>query len=90
MSNAAAMVLIVPIAIDTALGLGANHITFTMAVVIGAATSFLSPVGHKANVLVYGPGGYRFLDYARVGALLTVALLVVSMIFLPLFWPLFP
>jgi di/tricarboxylate transporter len=90
MSNAAAMVLIVPIAIDTALGLGANHITFTMAVVIGGATSFLSPVGHKANVLVFGPGGYRFLDYARVGALLTVALLTVSMIFLPLFWPLFP
>jgi di/tricarboxylate transporter len=90
MSNAAAIVLIVPIALDTALGLGANHITFTMAAVIGAATSFLSPVGHKANVLVFGPGGYRFSDYARVGALLTVALLIVSMIFLPLFWPLFP
>ena len=90
MSNAAAIVLIVPIAVNTALALGANHLTFTMAVVIGAATSFLSPVGHKANVLVYGPGGYRFLDYARVGALLTVALLIVSMIFLPLFWPLFP
>jgi di/tricarboxylate transporter len=90
MSNAAAMVLIVPIAVDTALGLGANHITFTMAVVIGAATSFLSPIGHKANVLVFGPGGYRFFDYARVGALLTVVLLIVSMIFLPLFFPLFP
>jgi di/tricarboxylate transporter len=90
MSNAAAIVLIVPIALDTALGLGANHITFTMAVVIGAATSFLSPVGHKANVLVFGPGGYHFFDYARVGALLTVALLVVSMVALPLFWPLFP
>jgi di/tricarboxylate transporter len=90
MSNAAAIVLIVPIAVDTALGLGANHITFTMAVVIGAATSFLSPVGHKANVLVFGPGGYRFLDYTRVGALLTVALLIVSLIFLPIFWPLFP
>jgi di/tricarboxylate transporter len=90
MSNAAAIVLIVPIALDTALGLGANHITFTMAAVVGAATSFLSPVGHKANVLVFGPGGYRFADYARVGALLTVLLLVVSMIFLPLFWPLFP
>jgi di/tricarboxylate transporter len=90
MSNAAAMILIVPIAVDTALGLGANHITFTMAVVIGGATSFLSPVGHKANVLVFGPGGYRFFDYARVGALLTLALLTVSMIFLPLFWPLFP
>jgi di/tricarboxylate transporter len=90
MSNAAAMVLIVPIAVDTALGLGANHITFTMAVVIGAATSFLTPIGHKANVLVFGPGGYHFFDYARVGALLTVFLLTVSMIFLPLFWPLFP
>ena len=90
MSNAAAMVLIVPIAVDTALGLGANHLTFTMAVVIGAATSFLTPIGHKANVLVFGPGGYRFFDFARVGALLTVVLLIVSMVFLPLFWPLFP
>jgi di/tricarboxylate transporter len=89
MSNAAAMVLIVPIAVDTAQALGANHLTFTMAVVIGAATSFLTPIGHKANVLVFGPGGYHFFDYARVGALLTVILLVVSMIFLPLFWPLF-
>jgi di/tricarboxylate transporter len=87
MSNAAAVVLIVPIAIDTALGLGVNHLTFTMAVVIGAATSFLSPVGHKANVLVFGPGGYRFSDYTRVGALLTVALFIVSMIFLPILWP---
>ncbi len=90
MSNAAAIVLIVPIALDTALGLGANHITFTMAAVIGAATSFLSPVGHKANVLVFGPGGYRFFDYTRVGALLTVGLFIISMIFLPIFWPLFP
>jgi di/tricarboxylate transporter len=90
MSNAAAIVLITPIAIDTAIGLDANYKTFTMAVVIGAATSFLSPVGHKANVLVFGPGGYKFTDYARVGALLTVILLIVSMIFLPIFWPLFP
>jgi di/tricarboxylate transporter len=87
MSNAAAIVLIVPIAIDTALGLGVNHLTFTMAVVIGAATSFLTPVGHKANVLVFGPGGYKFADYARVGALLTVFLFIVSMIFLPVLWP---
>ena len=90
MSNAAAIVLIVPIALDTAFGLDANYKTFTMAVVIGAATSFLSPVGHKANVLVFGPGGYKFSDYARVGALLTIILLIVSMIFLPIFWPLFP
>lgn len=90
MSNAAAVVLMVPIAIDTAFGIDANHLTFTMAVVIGAATSFLSPVGHKANVLVFGPGGYRFFDYTRVGILLTIALFVVSMIFLPVFWPFYP
>jgi di/tricarboxylate transporter len=90
MSNAAAMVLIVPIAIDTAMGLGANHLTFTLAVVIGGVTSFLTPVGHKANVLVFGPGGYKFFDYARVGALLTVVLFIVTMLTLPLIFPLFP
>ncbi len=90
MSNAAAIVLMVPIAVDTALALEVNYLTFTMAVVIGAATSFLSPVGHKANVLVFGPGGYRFLDYAKVGALLTIALFIVSMIFLPILWPFYP
>jgi len=90
MSNAAAIVLVMPIALDTAFGLDANYKTFTMAVVIGAATSFLTPVGHKANVLIFGPGGYKFTDYARVGALLTVILIIVSMIFLPIFWPLFP
>ena len=90
MSNAAAMVLVVPIALDTAMSLGANHLTFTLAVVIGAATSFLTPVGHKANVLVFGPGGYKFFDYARVGALLTVFLFIVTMISLPIFYPLFP
>lgn len=90
MSNAAAIVLIVPIAIDTAMGLGASHKTFTMAVVVGAATSFLSPVGHKANVLVFGPGGYKFTDFTRVGVLLTVVLLGVSLLALPAIWPLFP
>ncbi len=87
MSNAAAIVLMVPIAVDTALGLNVNYLTFTMAVVIGAATSFLTPVGHKANVLIFGPGGYRFTDYTKVGALLTILLFIMSMIFLPILWP---
>ncbi len=87
MPNSAAVVLMAPVAVDTALGLGVNYLTFTMAVVIGAATSFLTPVGHKVNVLVFGPGGYRFFDYPKVGILLTVVLFVVSMIFLPIFWP---
>jgi di/tricarboxylate transporter len=90
MSNAAAIVLVVPIALDTALRLGANHLTFTLAVVIGAATSFLTPVGHKANVLVFGPGGYKFFDYARIGVLLTIFLFINTMIVLPILYPLFP
>jgi di/tricarboxylate transporter len=87
MSNAAAVVLMVPIAVEIALGINANILTFVMAVVIGAATSFITPVGHKANVLVFGPGGYKFFDFTRVGILLTVFLFVVSMIFLPILWP---
>jgi di/tricarboxylate transporter len=87
MSNAAAVVLMVPIAVDTALGINANILTFVMAAVIGAATSFVTPVGHKANVLVFGPGGYKFFDFTRVGILLTVFLFIVSMIFLPILWP---
>jgi di/tricarboxylate transporter len=88
MSNAAATVLVVPIAIDAARGLGANPQTFVMAVVIAAATSFLMPIGHQANVLVFGPGGYRFTDYTKVGVWLNVAIFVLVAIFLPIVWPL--
>lgn len=87
MSNAAATVLMVPLGIDIALKLGANPQTFVLAIVIGASTSFLTPVGHQANVLVMGPGGYRFGDYTRVGWLLNVFILVATMIFLPVLWP---
>jgi hypothetical protein len=69
MSNAAATVLIVPIAIDVALGLGAAPQPFVLATVIGASTSFLTPVGHQANVLVFGPGGYRFTQSKNPGFL---------------------
>lgn len=90
MSNAAATVLMVPIAIDIAMELGANPQSFVLAVVIGASTSFLTPVGHQSNVLVFGPGGYRFSDFTRVGWLLNVVLVVVALLVIPLFWPLFP
>jgi di/tricarboxylate transporter len=89
MSNAAATVLIVPIAIDIALGLGADPRAFVLATVIGASTSFLTPVGHQANVLVLGPAGYRFFDYTRVGFPLNVVIFVVTMLTLPIIWPLF-
>lgn len=90
MSNAAATVLMVPIVIDIALELGASPQAFVLATVIGASTSFLTPVGHQANVLIMGPGGYRFSDYTRVGALLNLVILIATLLFLPLFWPLVP
>jgi di/tricarboxylate transporter len=89
MSNAAATVLIVPIAIDIALSMGANPQSFVLATVIGASTSFLTPVGHQANVLVMGPGGYKFFDYAKVGVWLNIILIIVTLLILPIFWPLF-
>lgn len=89
-SNAAATVLAVPIAIDSALALGADPRSFVMAVILAAATSFLMPIGHQVNVLVFGPGGYRFLDYTRVGVFLNLIMLIVVAIFLPMIWPLFP
>ncbi len=89
-SNAAATVLMVPIAIDAAFGLGAAPQPFVMATVIAASTSFLMPVGHQVNVIIYGPGGYRFTDYARVGLLLNLILLMLALTVLPLIWPLYP
>ena len=89
-SNAAATVLVVPIAIDTAFSLGANPYTFVLAVVIAASTSFLMPIGHQVNVLVFGPGGYRFSDYTKVGIWLNLIILLLVATVLPLIWPLFP
>jgi di/tricarboxylate transporter len=88
MSNAAATVLAVPIAIDAARSLGADPHAFVMAIVIAASTSFLMPIGHQVNVLVYGPGGYKFFDYTKVGVWLNLLLLIMTAIFLPIIWPL--
>jgi di/tricarboxylate transporter len=90
MSNAAATVLAVPIAIDAALALEVDPHAFVMAIVIAASTSFLMPIGHQANVLVFGPGGYRFSDYTKVGVWLNLLLFILTALILPLIWPLTP
>ena len=88
LSNAAAAVLAVPIAIAAALSLGASPHALVMAIVIAASTSFLMPIGHQVNVLVFGPGGYRFADYARVGVWLNLVVFILTALILPLIWPL--
>jgi len=89
MSNAAATVLAVPIAIDAARSLGADPHSFVMAIVIAASTSFLMPIGHQVNVIVYGPGGYKFFDYTKVGVWLNVLIFILVLTILPLIWPLY-
>jgi len=86
-SNVAATVLLVPIAIDIALGLDVSSRTFVMAVVLAASTSFLMPIGHQVNVLIFGPGGYRFSDYPKVGIGLNLIILLLVALFLPIIWP---
>jgi di/tricarboxylate transporter len=89
MSNAAATVLFVPIAIDAARTIGANPQAFVMAVVIAASTAFLTPIGHQSNVLVYGVGGYKFTDFTKVGLGLNLLYLILVILVLPIFWPLY-
>ncbi len=60
-----------------------------MTVALAASASFLSPVSHPANVLIMGPGGYRFTDYIKVGLPLTIVVLLVTLLVLPIFWPLY-
>jgi di/tricarboxylate transporter len=87
MSNAAATVLLVPIAIDAAIDLSVDPRTFVLAVVLAASTSFLMPIGHQVNVIIYGPGGYKFSDYTRVGVWLNIILFIVVWLTLPIVWP---
>jgi di/tricarboxylate transporter len=90
MSNAAAAVLVAPIAISTAVGLGADPRAFVMGVGIAASNSFLFPIGHQANVLIFGPGGYKFFDFTKIGLPLTLLIWLLLIIFLPMLWPLYP
>lgn len=90
MSNAASVVLIAPIAIATAVGLGASPYPFAMGVAIAASTSFVTPIAHQANLLVYGVGNYRFGDFVRVGGPLAALVLVGSLWLVPAVWPFHP
>lgn len=89
-NNAAAAVLMAPIGLKLATGLDCQPEAFLMAVAIGASCAFLTPIGHQSNTLVFGPGGYRFSDYWKLGLPVQTVVFVVAMPLLVYFWPLSP
>ena len=87
MSNQAAALVILPIAIRTGLELGANPRTFAMIVAVAASCSYLTPL-EPSCLMVYGPGKYRFSDFLRVGSPLTIIIFIIAMLIVPRVWPL--
>ena len=85
-SNNASVVLMIPVAVDAANQIDANVFAFVLAVTFAASTPLLSPVGYQTNLMVYGPGGYKFTDFFRVGAPLQLILTVVTTAGIVFFW----
>ena len=86
-SNAATAIIMTPIAIAVTQQLGFDPRAFVFAVAFAASASFITPVGYQTNLMVYGPGGYKFSDYIRVGFPLAFIFWVMAVFFLPVIWP---
>jgi di/tricarboxylate transporter len=88
MSNAAAALVVLPVALNAAHRLGVNERTFAIAIMMAASISFIAPF-EPACILVYGPGKYKFMDFVKTGVWLTLILMVLVLFFIPMFWPLY-
>jgi di/tricarboxylate transporter len=89
MSNAAAALVVLPVALETARELGANERTFSIAIMLAASVSLIAPF-EPSCILVYAPGKYRFRDFVKIGLPLTFLLALIILFFVPIFWPLHP
>src|SRR5690606_20450282 len=88
LNNAATVLVMAPIAASLAATLGFTADPFLMAVAVGAACDFLTPIGHQSNTLVMGPGGYRFADYWRLGLPLSIVVVLIGVPLIAFVWPL--
>ena len=88
LNNTATAIVAAPIGIQMAQGLNVSPDPFLMAVAVAASSAFLTPIGHKNNTLILGPGGYRFGDYWRMGLPLEILVVAVSIPAILVFWPL--
>jgi di/tricarboxylate transporter len=86
-SNNAAAVLAFPFCLESAHLLGVNERPFIMAVTLAASYAFASPIGYQTHMMVFGPGGYRFTDFMRVGIPLNLLMWTAAVILIPLVWP---
>ena len=86
-TNNAAAILMFPVAMSAATMLGVDPMPFVIATMMGASAGFITPIGYQTNLMVYGPGGYRFIDYVRFGLPLSIVVGTAVLWAIPLFWP---
>jgi di/tricarboxylate transporter len=86
-TNNAAAVLLFPFCLELARLYGVSPRPFVIALTLAASASFMTPIGYQTNMMVYGPGGYRFSDFLKVGAPLNALLAVMAVVLIPRFWP---
>lgn len=86
-SNAATAIIMTPIAISAAMQIGLDPKPFIFSVCFAASASFITPIGYQTNLMVYGPGGYKFSDYVKVGLPLAISLWIMATFLIPVLWP---
>ncbi len=86
-TNVASAVFMFPIAMAMAGNLGVNGMPFAITVMVGASCSFISPMGYQTNLMVFGPGGYKFMDFVKIGVPLTIVLGIITILLAPMVWP---